>query len=82
LPAHDSRKPPKVRYVVISRQKGELISERRKQEMNFGANRHVDFFVEISSDKKPSDTQRSGEFRIDFMPVAPDELTLKIWGPI
>jgi hypothetical protein len=36
--------------------------------------------VEIMSDKKPSDTQRSGELRVYFMPVVPDELTLKILG--
>jgi hypothetical protein len=37
--------------------------------------------VEILSNEKPSDTQRSGELRFYFMPVVPDELTLKILGP-
>jgi hypothetical protein len=36
--------------------------------------------VEILSDEKPSDTQRNGELRFYFMPVVPDELTLKISG--
>jgi hypothetical protein len=37
--------------------------------------------VEIWSDEKPSDTQRSGELRFYFTPAIPDELTLKILGP-
>jgi hypothetical protein len=37
--------------------------------------------VEILSDEKPTDTQRSGELRFYFMPVVPNELTLKILGP-
>jgi hypothetical protein len=37
--------------------------------------------VEILSDKKPRDTQRSGELRFDFTLAVPDELILKILGP-
>jgi hypothetical protein len=43
-----------------------------------GASRNV---VEILSDEKPSDTQRSGELRFYFMLAVPDELTLIILGP-
>jgi hypothetical protein len=43
-----------------------------------GASRNA---VEILSDEKPSDTKRSRELRLYFMPVVPDELTLKILGP-
>jgi hypothetical protein len=40
----------------------------------------TDHVVEILSDEKPSDTQRSGELRFYFMPAVADELTLKILG--
>jgi hypothetical protein len=36
--------------------------------------------VEILSDEKPSDTQRSGELRLYFVPAVPYKLTLKILG--
>jgi hypothetical protein len=37
--------------------------------------------VEILSDEKPSNTQRSGELRFYFMPVVPEEFILIILGP-
>jgi hypothetical protein len=47
--------------------------------MNNRKNSEADaIVVEILSYKKPSNTQRSGELRFYFMPVAPDELTVKI----
>jgi hypothetical protein len=42
-----------------------------------GASRNV---VEILSDEKPSNAQRTGELRFYLMLVVPDELTLKILG--
>jgi hypothetical protein len=38
------------------------------------------YVVEILSDEKPSDTQRSGEHRFYFMPVVPDGFTILIWA--
>jgi hypothetical protein len=35
--------------------------------------------VEILSDKKPSDTQRSGELRFYFMLEVQNQFILKIW---
>jgi hypothetical protein len=41
-----------------------------------GASRNV----EILSDKKPKDIQRSGELRFYFTPMVPDEFRLIIWA--
>jgi hypothetical protein len=37
--------------------------------------------VEILTDEKPSDTQRSGELRFYFMPLGPDRFAYRIWAP-
>jgi hypothetical protein len=36
--------------------------------------------VQILSDEKPSNTQRSGELRFYFIPAVPDEFILIIWA--
>jgi hypothetical protein len=36
--------------------------------------------VEILTDEKPSESQKSGELRFYFMPVVPDGFILLIWA--